>query len=169
MEYEFKLDERSAKVELIKKEGDQIIAKVDGKKYDLDIVNVGKGVYSILFKGKSYNVELIEGENSKKYFVNTLYKSFNLEVIDAESRYLASRNKSILGEEGNVISSPMPGKVVKIMVNEKDQVKAGDTVIIVSAMKMESEYKAATDGTIKEIMVKEGDTVTSNQALVTIE
>jgi biotin carboxyl carrier protein len=169
MEYEFKLDERSARVELIKKEDDQIIAKVDGKKYDLDIVNVGKGVYSILFKGKSYNVELIEGDNSKKYFVNTLYKSFNLEVIDAESRYIASRNKSILGEEGNVISSPMPGKVVKILVNDNDQVKAGDTVIIVSAMKMESEYKAASDGTIKEIMVKEGDTVASNQPLVIIE
>jgi len=48
-------------------------------------------------------------------------------------------------------------------------VKAGDTVIIVSAMKMESEYKVKKDRVIKEIKVKEGDTIQANQPLVVIE
>ena len=69
----------------------------------------------------------------------------------------------------NIIKSPMPGKVVKVLVNEGDKVDAGQTVIILSAMKMESEFKAGKDGIVTEIAVKEGDTVDSNQLLVVIE
>ena len=63
----------------------------------------------------------------------------------------------------------MPGKIVKVLFDVGDKVKAGDTVIIVSAMKMESEYKVKTDRVIKEIKVKEGDTIQANQPLVIIE
>jgi biotin carboxyl carrier protein len=63
----------------------------------------------------------------------------------------------------------MPGKVVEILVKPGDNVKAGETVIIVSAMKMESEYKVRKDRLIKEVKVKEGDTVSANQPLITIE
>ena len=63
----------------------------------------------------------------------------------------------------------MPGKVVKIPVNVGDKVKAGDVVIIISAMKMESEYKVKKDRIIREILVKEGDIVEGNQPLIIIE
>jgi biotin carboxyl carrier protein len=63
----------------------------------------------------------------------------------------------------------MPGKIVKILVKIGDKVKAGDTVVIVSAMKMESEYKVKNDRTIKDILVKEGDTIDGNQPLIIIE
>ena len=63
----------------------------------------------------------------------------------------------------------MPGKIVKILVAVGDAVEAGQTVIIVSAMKMESEFKAAKAGIVSEIPVKEGDTVDGNQVLVVIE
>jgi biotin carboxyl carrier protein len=79
-----------------------------------------------------------------------------------------NRKHDHLGDT-SAISSPMPGKIVKILVNKGDQVKAGETVIIVSAMKMESEYKVKSDRTIKEILVKEGDTIDGNQPLIIIE
>jgi len=63
----------------------------------------------------------------------------------------------------------MPGKVVNILVKIGDKVKAGDTVIIVSAMKMESEYKVKKDRTIVDILVKEGDTIDGNQPLIIIK
>ena len=63
----------------------------------------------------------------------------------------------------------MPGKVVKLLVAEGDAVEVGQTVIIVSAMKMESEFKATKAGVVSEIPVAEGDTVDSNQVLVVIE
>lgn len=168
MSYEIKINDRIAAVELLSREGSKYQVAIDNKVYELDAVEVEKGVYSILLDNKSFNVELVQGKNSKSYIVNTLYDSFNVDVIDAESKYLMNRRKDD-GEDANVIASPMPGKVVKILFGEGDQVKAGETVIIVSAMKMESEYKVKQDRTIKRILVKEGDTVNGDQPMVIIE
>ncbi len=165
---EIKIDERSASVELINSEENNFKISIDGKVYDANIIMVERGVYSILLDGKSYNVELFESGNQKEYLVNTLYHSYDLEVIDAESKYLKSRSSDDSHQEA-IISSPMPGKVVKIPVKEGDRVNAGDTVIIVSAMKMESEYKVKIDRVVKEIKVKEGDTIAANQPLIIVE
>ena len=72
-------------------------------------------------------------------------------------------------EAGNMIASPMPGKIVKIPVKKGQKVETGQTVIIVSAMKMESEYKTGKAGIIKEIPVHDGDTIEGNQPLISIE
>ncbi|RLD80297.1 MAG: acetyl-CoA carboxylase biotin carboxyl carrier protein subunit [Bacteroidetes bacterium] len=167
MSTEININDRSALVEVLSREGDKVRIKIDGKKYDADVVMVEEGVYSIIIDNKSHNIELISTDR-KKYMVNTYSKSYNVEIVDAESKYLQSRRRDD-GHEEAVISSPMPGKIVKILVKVGDEVKAGDTVIIVSAMKMESEYKVKKDRIIKEIKVKEGDTVQSNQPLVVIE
>jgi biotin carboxyl carrier protein len=60
----------------------------------------------------------------------------------------------------------MPGKVVKIPVKQGDMVTAGQTLIVVEAMKMQSEFKAAADRQVTDILVKEGDTVNANQLLI---
>jgi biotin carboxyl carrier protein len=165
---EIQVGERVAKVEMIGKKGSEFKLKVNNKLYDVDIIMVERGVYSILLDGRSYNVELIATDNPKNYQVNTLFYSFDAEVVDAERKYQKSR-KRVDDLEDSVISSPMPGKVVKILAKPGDLVKSGDTVIIVSAMKMESEYKVKSDRLIKEIKVKEGDTVSANQPLIIIE
>ena len=168
MSYEININDQTKKIELLNRDGNNVKVALDGKKYDADIVMVERGVYSLIIDGTSYNVELFEDGSSKKYVVNTLYESFDVEIIDAESKYLKSRQKDD-GEDSDVISTPMPGKVVKIPVKAGDQVKAGDTVIIISAMKMESEYKVKKDRIIKDILVKEGDTVDGHQPLIYIE
>jgi biotin carboxyl carrier protein len=169
MALEIVLGDRTANVELLSKTENMAKIRVDEKVYDIDIEKIANGVYSILLDGVSFNVELIEGDQSKKYIANTLYNSFDVEIIDAESKYLKNRNKSAFGGGDNEISSPMPGKVVKIPVEPQEEVKEGQTLIIVSAMKMESEYKAPKDGVVKEIYVGEGDTVEANQTLVLID
>ena len=165
---EIKIGERVAKVELLGRETNNLKISVDGKVYDTDIIMVERGVYSIILDGRSYNIELIESDGPRKYAVNTIFNSYDAEVLDAESKYQKSR-KRVDDLEDTVISSPMPGKVVKILCKVGDEVKAGDTVVIVSAMKMESEYKVRYDRKIKEIKVKEGDTVSANQPLIIIE
>ncbi len=169
MSLEIKLGDRTAKVELLAESGNQVKIMVDDNEYDLDCYQVEKGVYSILFKGRSYNVELIDTDSPKKYSVNTFYHSYDAEIIDAETKYLQARTGGDSEDEQSTIISPMPGKVVKIQVALGDEVKKGDTVIIISAMKMESEYKAGKDGTISEIFVNEEDTIKANQALIHIE
>lgn len=168
MSYEVNIDDQTSTIELLNRDGNKVKIVLDGKKYDADIVMVEKGVYSIIMDGVSYNIELIENNSSKNYVVNTLYESFDVEIVDAESKYLKSRKKDD-GDDNNVISTPMPGKVVKILVKVGDKVKAGETVIIISAMKMESEYKVKKDRLIKEILVKEGDVVDGHQPLIYIE
>lgn len=168
MALEINIDGESKNVELQSQKDNLYQIAIDGKIYNVDLIEVEKGVYSILYKNKSYNVELIPGERPKTYLVNTLYNSYNIEILDAESKYLKSRQSDHLDDDAN-ISSPMPGKVVKILVNEGDEVKAGDTVIIISAMKMESEYKVKKDRLIKKVLVKEGDTINGNQPLIVME
>jgi biotin carboxyl carrier protein len=167
MSYEINLNGEQEPIEILNREGNALDIAVGGRKYHIDITEVEPGVYSILHKGQSYNVELTTVE-SKKYLVNTLYNTFDVDIIDAESKYMSSR-KSDDSHDQSFISTPMPGKVVRILVEEGQEVKAGETLIIVSAMKMESEYKVISDKTVKEILVKEGENIDGNQPLITLE
>ena len=169
MAYEIKLENRTARIELLNRVGNKMIIAVDDNKYELDLVMVEKGVYSILYNGHSYNVELIESEESKKYIVNTFARSFEVEIIDAESKYLHSRNQGLEVEGDLNISSPMPGKVVKIPISAGEAVTSGQTLIVVEAMKMQSEFKASADRVVREILVKEGDTVSAHQVMLKLE
>jgi len=169
MELELNVEGRKALVKEISRDGSQLTISVDDDLFNVDIVKVGPAEYSVLYKGRSYNIEVVPGLEPKHFTVNTLYFTHEVEVVDAETRYIRSRNDSQGGHVSNIIRSPMPGKIVKILVAEGDTVEVGQTVIIVSAMKMESEFKASKAGVVIEIPVKEGDTVDGNQVLVVIE
>lgn len=169
MALDIKIGDRTATVRLVSKEGSQATIDIDGKLFDVDVIKVEEGVYSIIHNGKSYNIEMIPGDGPKNYFVNTYYTSHEVEIIDAQSRYLKNRKGDSDGVGDKLISTPMPGKVVRIPVKEGDKVDKGDTVIVISAMKMESEYKSPVDGVVKRIYVQEGQTINGNQPLVEIE
>jgi biotin carboxyl carrier protein len=166
MAFEINLENRTAEVELLNKAGNKALIMVDGKKYDIDITMVEKGVYSIIYNGLSYNVELIEGDTSKKYVVNTFARTFNVTIVDAETKYQRSRLQGMDIEGANDLSSPMPGKVVKVPVTVGENVTAGQTLVVVEAMKMQSEFKATADRVVKEILVREGDTVEAHQIMI---
>ncbi|MDP4289793.1 MAG: biotin/lipoyl-containing protein [Bacteroidota bacterium] len=169
MSLEFSIDGRKPEVKLIESKGSRVKISIDGRVYDADIVKFGNGLYSIIIDGQSFSIEMIEEDTPKHYVLNTFYKSFNVEIIDAEKRYQRSRLKgSKIGGENN-ISSPMPGKVVGIPVKVGQKVEAGQPVIIISAMKMESELKVKNAGKVKEIRVKEGAVIDANQILMIIE
>jgi len=168
MALEINIDGNSSNVELLSKEGNIYRVSIDDQIYEVDLVKVENGVYSILHKNKSFNVELIQGKEPKTYTINTLYNSYDIDILDAEAKYLKNRKSGDLDDD-NAISSPMPGKVVKILVKKGDKIKAGDTVVIISAMKMESEYKVKKDRLIIDVLVKEGDIIDGNQPLVVIE
>ena len=167
MNYEIKLNDEVKPIKLLNRDGNIAEVQIGEKKYILDIIEVEKGIYSVLYNGVSYNIELLSNDE-KNYHVTTLYNSFDIEVIDPETRYKNSR-KGSEDDDHAYISTPMPGKVVKILVKEGDKVKGGDTVIIVSAMKMESEYKVVKDRTITKILVKEGDNIDGDQPLIMLD
>lgn len=161
--------DRMCQVNLISRHDNYIKISVDDKIYDLDICKVEDTEYSIIKQGVSHNIEVIENDSPKKYIANTYYLSYEMEIIDSETRYQQNRNKGLDIQEQNIISTPMPGKIVRIPVKVGDKVVAGQSVIVVSAMKMESEYKVSRDAVVKKILVNVGDTVKSNQPLIQIE
>ena len=169
MELEFKVNKRSAVVTEIKREGNILTLSVDDQIYEVDIVKVRSQEFSLIHKGQSYNIEVVENEKPKHYNVNALNFKFDIEVVDNESRYRQNRMQGGAIQSDNTIKSPMPGKVVKVFVKPGDHVEAGQPLIVLSAMKMESEFKAGNRGIVREVPVKEGDTVDNNQLLVVID
>jgi len=111
----------------------------------------------------------LQKDTAKQYEVHTYDHILDVEVIDAETRYLMNRGAGDTDEGELSISSPMPGKVVEIPVKVGDKIKEGTTVIIVEAMKMQSEYKVKKDRVVVEILVKEGDAIDGKQPLVIVE
>jgi len=169
MQLEVKANKRMAEVEILEQSGSHYNIKVDDLVYDIDLERVGNGIYSLLMNGKSYDVESFAGENPKKLTVNTFYQTVEVEVVDAMTRYLRARQSGNHAAEANQIRVPMPGKVIDVLVAKGDTVTEGQTLVIVSAMKMESEYKAGKEATVKSVKVKPGDTVDSNQLLIELD
>lgn len=169
MAVEIKIGDRIAWVNLLSQNENILKVEVDGKIYDVDLMHTADGTFSILEGGHSYNIELVPHQDSKKYTAYTLYQSYELDVIDAEARYLKNRGANGFDSKENTIFSPMPGKVVNVLVKEGDKIEEGETAIIISAMKMESEYKAPKAGIVKKVNVKNGDTIEGNQVLIELE
>ena len=120
MELELNLDGRKAILKEISREGNLLSISVDDEIFDVDLVKVGPAEYSVLYKGKSFNIEVVPGREPKHYTVNTFYFTSEIEVVDAETRYIRSRDNAAGGDVSNIIRSPMPGKIVKILVSIGD-------------------------------------------------
>ena len=169
MPIEIKLGDRIASVKILNQNENLIEIMVDDKVYNVDLMHNDEGTFSIIENNRSHNISLVPSQKPKTYTAHTLYNTFDLEVIDAEARYIRNRGAGTLTQSEKQITAPMPGKIVKVLVKEGDEVSQGQTAVIISAMKMESEYKVAVDGVVKAVNVADGDTVESNQVLIEIE
>ena len=165
---EIHIGNRVADVELLGKDGNKVRLDIDGQPYEVDIVMAENGACSILHDGHSYNAELIRSGGGKNYQVNTLFSSYSVDIIDSQAKYLRMRKNSE-EKQGDKVVSPMPGKVMKIPVNEGDLLSAGDIVVVLEAMKMENNINADKDGKITAINVSKGESVLEGTDLVIIE
>ena len=165
---EIHIGDRVADVSLVNKEGNKVQITIDGKPYEVDIVMAENGSCSILHDGDSYNAELIHHEGKKSYDVNIFYRSYHIDIVDSQAKYLRMKRGSEEKQDDKLVA-PMPGKVVKIPVQVGDHLAAGDTAIVLEAMKMQSNYKVSSDCVVKEILVNEGDTVKANQVLIMLD
>ena len=165
---EIHIGDRVADVTLVNKEGNRVELTIDGKPCVVDIVMAENGSCSILHDGNSYNAELIRGEGGKSYDVKMFYRSYHVDVVDTQAKYLRMK-KHADERQSDKIVAPMPGKVVSIPVQPGDELKAGDIAIVLEAMKMQSNYKVSSDCRVKNILVTEGEAVQDNQTLIELE
>ncbi len=89
-------------------------------------------------------------------------------VLDSRAARRRARQGGNAGGGANVVRSPMPGRVVDVLVSEGDTVTAGQGIVIVEAMKMENELRAEIDGVVSKIHVRADDRVDGNAELVTL-
>lgn len=120
---------------------------------------------SFLFRDSSYLVDVIAKGTEYTVYTRGAYKTFK--VYNEEALLHESLKAGGGMGAGDNLSSGMPGKIVKIFVKPGDEVKQGDPLLIMEAMKMENEMRAASDVKIKEILVKEGENVESGAVMVT--
>jgi biotin carboxyl carrier protein len=122
---------------------------------------------SFLFKDSSYLVDVINKGTEYAVYTRGAYKTFK--VYNEEALLHESLKAGGGMGSGNSLDSGMPGKIVKIFVKVGDELKEGDPILIMEAMKMENEMRAAGPVQIKEILVKPGENVESGATLVTFQ
>lgn len=165
---EIHIGNRVAEVELLSKQGNKVSISIDGTAYDIDIAMTERGSCSLIYENKSYNAEFMRtSDDGKHYKVNANFSTYDVEIVDTEAKYLQMKRNDNARQDSQIVS-PMPGKIVAIPVREGEQLKAGDTCVVIEAMKMQSNYKVTADCTVNKILVEEGQSVNANQTLVTL-
>ncbi len=133
----------------------------------VDAFELDYGTLNIIVDTESYSVQLDQRATEVK--VHLRDSVFTLEILD-EKRLRMRRAAGKFTVEGRqVLSSPMPGKVVKVLRKVGDEVKEGEGVVVVEAMKMENDIKSPKDGKVVEIAVQEGQAVEGGARLAVVE
>jgi biotin carboxyl carrier protein len=165
MIYEVKIAEQGYRVELERTESGWK-CRLDGRELPLDVIAGEAGVLSLLLAGKSYAVKQENAGTETKVVVGQ--ERFSVSVRDPRS--FRSRHSAGATTQGiKKITAPMPGKVVRLLVAEGSAVEAGQSVIVIEAMKMQNELKAPKSGVLKKINIAEGAAVEAGQALAEVE
>jgi biotin carboxyl carrier protein len=147
-------------------------AELNGQHYNLEIRELGRGEYLLVSGAKVYKCRVAHhGDSfSTGQSFEVVLRGRNYEIALVDPKRLRSAQSTGGHHTGAAeIVSPMPGKIVKILVNPGSQVEAGAGVIIVEAMKMQNEMKAPRAGTLVSIAAEEGATVNAGDVLAVIE
>jgi biotin carboxyl carrier protein len=128
---------------------------------DFSIEPMYPGSYSVLIEGRSYDVVAAGGE------VRVNGRVFHVEVFDP--REMRGRKNAAAGEGRQNIAAMMPGKVVRVLVQQGDAVEAGQGLVVVEAMKMQNEMKSPKAGRVIEVKTRADATVAAGEVLMVIE
>jgi len=133
-----------------------------------DLHKINEHQYHLLYNNKSYNIEVIKLNTEEKTLILKVNSvKFHLQVKDKYDELLHSLGlDNLAAKKVNEIKAPMPGMVLKILVKDGDEVKKGDPLLVLEAMKMENILKSPTDGVIKKIAAVTGVAVEKNQLLI---
>jgi biotin carboxyl carrier protein len=167
MIYYAKINGETRQVKIEKK--DQLYRVTIGDEaFTVDHRNLeGLGSLSLLVNSRSYEASVADLEGTK--LVSISGEKFEIGLMD-ELAFLAGTPSVHHGDaDQEVVKTPMPGLVVAVEVAPGQKIEAGAPVVIVEAMKMQNEISSVCGGTVKEVLVRPGDTVDSNQKLVLID
>jgi acetyl/propionyl-CoA carboxylase alpha subunit len=150
------------RVELPSEIGDRMACSVDGRPVVADVRMLQPGVLSLLIDGRQYRC-VLDGDG-----VVIGGRRFGFEVTDPRS--LQGRRGVGAGTDGpRPVKAPMPGRMVRVLVEVGDEVEEGQALLVIEAMKMQNELKSPKTGRVAKIAVGVGDAVGSGDVLVVVE
>jgi biotin carboxyl carrier protein len=165
MIYDVTIGEKTWRVELTRVSG-AWQCKLDGREIVLDFVPTQNGCGSLLMSGQSYDVRQESTGGEQGIVVGRDH--FGVTIRDPRS-LRARRRSDTAGDGIKKITAPMPGKVVRILVAAGAEVAAGQSVLVIEAMKMQNELKSPKKGILRKIAVGEGSAVEAGQILAEVE
>ncbi len=141
---------------------------VDGQMLSVDFQTIAdQPVYSVILDGASHEASIHSTETGLQVLLRG--QLFEVVVEDERQRRLRKSSGGIPVHGGELqIKSPMPGLVITVPVEEGQEIKQGDNLIILESMKMQNEIKAPRDGKVMRVRVTAGDSVDQNQLLLTL-
>jgi biotin carboxyl carrier protein len=166
MKYEVLINGHSYQVEL-ERTANGYACKVDGEPFALDVAMTARDVLSILHQGRNYEARREYSPTGETHIL-VGSERFRAEVRDPRS--LRSRRATAGAEAGPArICAPMPGKVVRLLAAEGDEVEAGQGLVVVEAMKMQNEILATKKGKVTKIAVQDASAVNAGDLLAIVE
>jgi biotin carboxyl carrier protein len=133
-----------------------------------DIEKIEDGYFHLLYKNKGYTAEIVKSDVATKTFhIKINGRVYPVQLKDQFDLLLEKMgmNNSSSGKVNN-IKAPMPGLIIDLKVKSGDVVKAGDSLLILEAMKMENIIKSPGEGVVKSVKIKKGESVEKNQVLI---
>jgi len=165
MVYEVTIDGKDFRLELERKEG-VWQCRLDGREIEMNAVLPRCDVLSILIDGKAYEVKREHTASDTHLWVGSV--RYLAELRDPRS--LRGRKGASADDKGpKKILAPMPGKVVRMLVNQGQPVEAGQSILVVEAMKMQNEIKSPKKGMLQKIVAIEGGNVNAGDVLAIVE
>ena len=145
------------------------VIELNGDKKEVDLVKVSDNEYHLIKGSKSFNIEILE-QNDKSFTMLVNGKEYTSSVKNQLDLQLDKMGISASSSAvANDLKSPMPGLVLDIKVEAGQEVKEGDALVVLEAMKMENILKSPADVVIKSIEVEKGKNVEKNAVLVEFE
>lgn len=144
---------------------------INGVEKDVDIVKISENNYHILIDNKSYRAQLVSFNREEKKIVLLINGSeYEVSVKDKTDLLLQQMGISAASSaKHNQFKAPMPGLIRNILVSVGQEVKKGDAIIVLEAMKMENSLKAPADLKVKHILISAGQAVEKGQLLLELE
>lgn len=175
MTFEIAIGDKVRSVGIVRK-GNLLHVELDGRTHVVDSRRVSESVISMLVQpdggdapSRSVDASFASRPAAGEFDVHLDGRTISLEVRPAGSFGRQKKEAGAQGTGPQRLLAPMPGKVVRVLVKPGDEVKARQGLVVVEAMKMENELRAARDGRVRDVAVKEGQSVDAGAVLVLVE
>src|SRR5215813_11082547 len=140
---------------------------LDGQALDVDAVEIATNTFSILLEGESFEVRIAPAPDGS-LTLHTGIAEYTAAVEDPRA-WRGRRHGAMEAEGRQQIAAPMPGKVIRLLVQEGDAVEVGQGLLVVEAMKMQNEIRSPKSGKVEKLFVKEGQAVNAGDVLAWVD